>query len=317
MLTKCILFFKGLGSKVYSKESSLEKDSNVKQIEVLRTKLQEVSHEPQQSTSIEFEVQHFAIQLNKSSSPPSPFASLIVNKVLTFISTRPDNLQVNGKLGSLEINDISAHKAIYPDRFLTSGKQALEFDFFKHTGPPDVHCKRELDSFFKLRMTSVKYIHTQRFLIGLTNYFQQFNQLQDALGRMRALSMGQENIDCAPQRASRIKLDVQAQTPIIVIPVHNNSIEALVLNLGNIRVENEFNRNEPNSCLIDLITAHLTDTNLYSATRVKKSTQVSKPRLDFNTFSFLQQSGNILGNFYLILFCIQLGMVDPLVLLFN
>lgn len=291
------MLFLGLGSKVYSKEPSIEKDSNLKQIEILRTKIQDVSQEPPQSTSIEFEVQHFAIQLNKSSSPPIPFASLNVKKVLLFINTRPENLQVNGKLGSLEINDISTHKAFYPERFLTSGKQALEFEFFRHTGPPDVDCKRELDSLFKLRMTSVKYIHTQRFLIGLTNYFQQFNQLQDALGRMRALSMGQENIDCAPQRASRIKLDVQAETPIIVIPVHTNSIEALVLNLGNIRVENEFCRNEPNACLIDLITAHLTDTNLYSATRVKKSTQFSKPRLDFNTFSFLQQSGNILGLF--------------------
>lgn len=136
--------------------------------------------------------------------------------MLTFIETRYDYLKANGTLGSLEIYDISPHKGLYSDRFLTSGKQALEFEFFKIQGPPDVLCTREYDNWFRLRMSSVKYVHTQRFLTDLTGYFQQFNQLQDALGRMRALSTGQKNISCVPQRGSRIKLDIQAETPIVV-----------------------------------------------------------------------------------------------------
>ncbi len=167
------------------------------------------------STYIEFEVEHFAIQLNKSVSS-SQLSQMRVKNVLTVIETRYDYLKTNVTLGSLEIYDISQHKGLYSDRFLTSGKQALEFEFFKIQGPPDILCTREYDNSFKLKMSSVKYVHTQRFLTDLTGYFQQFTQLQDALGRMRALSIGQKNISCVPQRGSRIKLDIHAETPIFV-----------------------------------------------------------------------------------------------------
>lgn len=160
----------------------------------------------------------------------------------TLIESRFDFMKANGKLGSLGIYDISPHRGLYTERFLTSGKQALDFEFFKNNGPPDFHCRREYDNALKLRMSSVKYIHTQRFISELTNYFQQFNQLQDTLSRMRALSLGVGNINCEPQRSSRVKLDIQTQTPIIVIPVHSESTDVLIFNLGNIKVENSFLR---------------------------------------------------------------------------
>lgn len=175
--------------------------------------------ENHQSSSIDFEVKHFSIQLNRTPQAQQ-FAKFKVNNVLTFIESRYDFMKVTGKLGSLGIYDVSPGRGLYTERFLTSGKQALDFEFFKHNGPPDYHLRREFDNAFKLRMSSVKYIHTQRFISELTNYFQQFNQLQDTLSRMRALSLGQ-GVSYAPQRSSRVKLDIQTQTPIVVIPVHS------------------------------------------------------------------------------------------------
>jgi vacuolar protein sorting-associated protein 13D len=213
----------GLGAKIYSLDLEKEENSDILNEKISNYKFVDKDHpykdeenlEDKPSTSIEFEVKHFAIQLNKSVST-SHLSQIRVKNVMTFIETRYNYLKANGTLGSLEIYDISSHKGFYSDRFLTSGKQALEFELFKIGGPPDILCTREYDNSFKLRMSSVKYVHTQRFLSELTGYFQQFNQLQDALGRMRALSIGQKNISCIPQRGSRIKLDIQAQTPIVV-----------------------------------------------------------------------------------------------------
>ena len=44
----------------------------------------------------------------------------------------------------------------------------------------------------KLRMASVRYIHTQRFVSETLAFVQHFNQLQDVLGRSRAASAGQK-----------------------------------------------------------------------------------------------------------------------------
>lgn len=79
------------------------------------------SRESHRSSSIEFEVKHFSIQLNKSSNTLSPLAKFKVNNVLTFIESRYDFLKADGKLGSLGIYDISSHRGLYTERFLTSG----------------------------------------------------------------------------------------------------------------------------------------------------------------------------------------------------
>ena len=333
--------FKGLGSKIYASDPSddSEKDSLIdNEQEYFSNEKSQSSNdssnqnkETHQSTSIEFEVKHLSILLNKSSESTSKFAKFKVDNVLTLIESRYDYMLTSGKLGSLSIFDVSPNRGLYTEKFLTSGKQALDFDFFKHNGPPDYNCKREYDNLFKLRMSSVKYIHIQSFISELTNYFQQFNQLQDALSRMRALSLGQGNISYVPQRSTRVKLDIQTQTPIIVIPIHSTSIDALILNLGKIRVENNFmhsgdegslsfikNKNKKvdpaiKTCLIDIIKVQFTDTNLYSAVRFKTSFnddnetdekcdesttsplhQSTKSKVEFNNFFFKQQSGNIL-----------------------
>ena len=59
-------------------------------------------------------------------------------------------------------------------------------------GTPDPDCLRECDMRLKLRMASVRYIHTQRFVSETLAFVQHFNQLQDVLGRSRAASAGQK-----------------------------------------------------------------------------------------------------------------------------
>lgn len=106
------------------------------------------------------------------------------------------------------------------------------------------------------------------------------------------------------------------------MPINSKSRDALVLNLGNIKVENKFIRAEQEGtlsydiskhqkpeymshCLLDVISIQFADTDVYSAIRFKKnqyemeekqdkSTSSSKSQVDFNNFLFKQHSGNIL-----------------------
>ena len=57
-------------------------------------------------------------------------------------------------------------------------------------GSPDPDLLRPHDISVRLRMASVRYTHTQRFVAEILAFVQHFNQLQDLLGRMRAASDG-------------------------------------------------------------------------------------------------------------------------------
>ena len=65
-----------------------------------------------------------------------------------------------------------------------------------------------------LRMTSVQYIHTQRFLMDLIHFFDQFHQNQDCYNRIRSAAAGQV-ISCSAGRSTGIELDIEAESPIL------------------------------------------------------------------------------------------------------
>lgn len=98
---------------------------------------------------------------------------------------------------------------------------------------------REDDIRVQLRMASVRYVHTQHFTLELLAFLQHFNQLQDVLGRTRAANAGQ-HIAATASRGSRIRLDVHAAAPIVLIPHSSRSSGVLVLNMGNLDINNSF-----------------------------------------------------------------------------
>ena len=63
---------------------------------------------------------------------------------------------------------------------------------FLRYGLPDPDCRREHDARFRLRMTSVCYVHTQRFVQELLAFALNFIQLQDVFGRGRAALAGRK-----------------------------------------------------------------------------------------------------------------------------
>ena len=65
-------------------------------------------------------------------------------------------------------------------------------------GTPDPDVMREYDVRVKLTMSSVWYVHTQHFMQETFAFIQNFNKLQDILGRSRAVASGKKvNIICA------------------------------------------------------------------------------------------------------------------------
>uniref|UniRef100_A0A2C9LEM5 UBA domain-containing protein n=1 Tax=Biomphalaria glabrata TaxID=6526 RepID=A0A2C9LEM5_BIOGL len=187
------------------------------------------------NSEINFQVESFTLIFNK---PEYELAQTTAADLKTHIEIRDDNLSLNGQLGSLSLLDQSPHGQLYRQRFVSTGRQVVEFHFFKY-GLPDPLMQRTFDMSLKLRMSSVRYIHTNRFQSELIAFAQNFLQLQDLLGRQRAASVGKKISEIAT-RGSRILLDIEAVSPILLIPHSSMTNCVLVADLGNLKLKNQF-----------------------------------------------------------------------------
>ena len=87
-------------------------------------------------------------------------------------------LRVCGQLASLSVSDLSPNGSLYRERFIFTGDKALDFDI-KKFDEYDQNLDREFDISVQLRMSSIRYIHTQRFQNETVAYCQHFQQLQE------------------------------------------------------------------------------------------------------------------------------------------
>lgn len=96
----------------------------------------------------------------------------------SFLLAKEGNLKiVEGKLGSVSLYDLSAYGKVYKEKFLTSGTEALKFVYKKED---DQLKNRSLnkDAELKIQMSSVKYVHTKRFVLEIQAFIREFLQLQ-------------------------------------------------------------------------------------------------------------------------------------------
>ncbi|XP_060085097.1 intermembrane lipid transfer protein VPS13D-like [Ylistrum balloti] len=227
-----LLDFLGLGAKVHDVSISEPSTPSAKEQEI---KPSEEEAKVFVNSVINLKVKSLSLMFNK---PEYELARANISEWSSHIQAREGNFSMSGQLGNISLRDCSPHGALYRERFITVGKQALVFDFFKY-GLPDPNLERDEDISLKLRMASVRYTHTNHFQMEFVAFIQNFLQLQDILGQMRAASAGKKVAEKA-SRGARITLDIEANAPIILIPHSSKSTDILVMNLGNLTVRNSF-----------------------------------------------------------------------------
>jgi len=77
---------------------------------------------------MKLKIASLSLVLNKQ---PYELARAQVSTVASDVVVRDGNLAVTGQLGSMLLQDTSPHGSLYRERFVTTGSQALAFDFFK------------------------------------------------------------------------------------------------------------------------------------------------------------------------------------------
>ncbi|KAK5644974.1 hypothetical protein RI129_006274 [Pyrocoelia pectoralis] len=191
------------------------------------------------------------------------------------VSIKSNNLrkEVEGRLGSMSLLDLTLHGQLYKERFLTSGKQALHFNYvrFAENNIPD------FDAQLKLEMSSVFYVHTKRFVVEIQAFFHHFTQLQSVMHGIRAAATSPK----VNQNKKRLSIILQAGAPVILLPVSSRSSNLLIADLGRLSLTNVFKYSgdldtlshgnvaaADKKCLLDVMSLQLQNFDLYSGIRV-------------------------------------------------
>ncbi|XP_012135558.1 vacuolar protein sorting 13D isoform X2 [Megachile rotundata] len=178
--------------------------------------------------------------------------------------------KISGSLGSMSLLDLTPHGRFYRERFLSSGRKALNFQYSSYVDTE----KRPYDAQLKLEMSAVHYVHTQRFVAELQAFFGHFSQLWTIMANLRA---GVGAIIDTNKRSMRLSLQLQAGAPVILLPVSSRSDELILLDLGELTAHNQFAVSEVvDKCMLDVMFLELVNMDVYAAKRVNCNDQDDK-----------------------------------------
>jgi vacuolar protein sorting-associated protein 13D len=174
----------------------------------------------------EVEVRSFRLLLNRLEKGRGyEVAEAVVTGLSWEMASMRGNLDVTGKLGGVLVRDLTpVGRQLYNERFVTTGNEALDFQFFRFSAD-DPHLARDYDIRLNINMASVLYVHTQRFYVECMSVLQQFQQLMAA--EQHHSTPQQEKLEKSPpsnnrkqwKHGTRILLNVDAGSPVIVLPV--------------------------------------------------------------------------------------------------
>lgn len=156
----------------------------------------------------------------------------ISNVEICIKTSGSERKEVEGKLGSISLLDLTLHGQLYRERFITSGKHALLFNYVRF--PPSE--TNTSDAKLKLKMSSVIYVHTKRFIAEIQAFFKHFTQLHAVMRSIRAATSGQMERD----EPLKLSLSLHAGSPMILLPVSSRSSDLLAADLGRLVVTNCF-----------------------------------------------------------------------------
>ncbi|KAJ6645642.1 Vacuolar protein sorting-associated protein 13D [Pseudolycoriella hygida] len=223
------------------------------------------------------------------------------------ISKYGQSKTVEGKLGSISLMDLTAHGGIYRERFLTSGYEALNF-LYRQDGPKLNSRSMNCDAKLKIQMSSVKYVHTKRFVAEIQAFFKEFQQLQTPVLRKIKPSESKHSLQ---QRPLQLGLEINAGSPIILLPVSSHSDKVIVADLGELSLQNSFHLASESGIIsikgdiagpdeiLDVMHVHLMNTDLFAGVRISKS-EIAAGKMDIcmdmNTYAILKQGSNLLNS---------------------
>ncbi|XP_039449054.1 intermembrane lipid transfer protein Vps13D isoform X2 [Culex pipiens pallens] len=239
--------------------------------------------------------------------PSYEIAKANVSNAQFIVSKRSHAKQVEGKLGSITLSDLTPHGFIYREKFTTTGNEALSFVYTRDEMKSNAR-NLQKDALLRIEMSSVRFVHTKRFIAEIQLFFKEFSQLQTPVMRKIKPTDARAYLN---QRPTQLGLEINAAAPILVLPMAFNSEQVIVADLGEFRLNNEFRMSgDPETIsvssnlavpeVLDVMHVNLYNTNIFAARRVVKpegspgAVQFDDAAVDMKCYWLVKQGPSLL-----------------------
>ncbi|XP_047937223.2 intermembrane lipid transfer protein VPS13C isoform X1 [Anser cygnoides] len=130
----------------------------------------------------------------------------------------------------------------------------------------------KVDGAISLRVGCIQIVYLHKFLMSLLTFLNNFQTAKEALSAatVQAAEKAATSVKDLAQRSFRLAMDIHIKAPVIVIPQSSVSLNAIVIDLGLIKVQNQFSLVSPEGGLfppvIDKMDVQLTELKLSRTT---------------------------------------------------
>ncbi|XP_015087740.1 uncharacterized protein LOC107031055 isoform X1 [Solanum pennellii] len=215
-------------------------------------------------------VNSVTVFLNKEDG--SQLAMFVQESFLLDIKVHPSSTSIEGTLGNFRLCDLtlgSDQRWGWLCDIRNQGAESLiQFVFKSHSTEDDDY--EGYDYSLRGRLSAVRIVFLYRFVQEITAYFMELAtphteeaiKLVDKVGGIEWLIQKYE-VD----GASAIKLDLSLDTPLIIVPRNSRSEDFMQLDLGHLRVQNEFcwfgfPEKDPSAVHLDILDAEILGINM-------------------------------------------------------
>uniref|UniRef100_W8AYT3 Vacuolar protein sorting-associated protein 13D n=1 Tax=Ceratitis capitata TaxID=7213 RepID=W8AYT3_CERCA len=198
------------------------------------------------------------------------------------IASNKDVKSVEGRLKSISLYDLTHFGDLYREKFSTAGPEALSFSYKKLSTVAKINERSlEMNAKLRIQMSSVRYIHTKRFIMEIHLFIKDLLEVQSPVIRRIKMSESQADINSTP---TKIGLRLHAASPIVLLPLSYNSTQVIVADLGEFTLKNSFHfasdedvvvskRQDEKGLdeILDVMHIDLVNMNLFSGERMWKT----------------------------------------------
>uniref|UniRef100_A0A803VSL0 Vacuolar protein sorting 13 homolog C n=1 Tax=Ficedula albicollis TaxID=59894 RepID=A0A803VSL0_FICAL len=160
------------------------------------------------------------------------------------VAMKPKKIKVFSRLEDIVITNVDP-KTIHKKAVCIMGDEVFRFHMSLY---PDATAGEaytdmsRVDGKMSLKVGCIQIIYLQKFFMSLLNFLNNFQEAQEALTAVtvQAAEMAASSMKDFAKKSFRLLMDVNLKAPVIVVPESSASCNALVADLGLIRVQNEF-----------------------------------------------------------------------------
>ncbi|XP_040456276.1 vacuolar protein sorting-associated protein 13C isoform X2 [Falco naumanni] len=160
------------------------------------------------------------------------------------IAMKPKKIKVFSRLEDIVITNVDP-KTVHKKAVSIMGDEVFRFHMSLY---PDATAGEayadmsRVDGKMSLKVGCIQIIYLHRFFLSLLNFLNNFQTAQEALTAVtvQAAEKAASSMKDFAKKSFRLLMDVNLKAPVIVVPESSTSYNALVADLGLIRVQNEF-----------------------------------------------------------------------------